>query len=196
MSDILVKVTNRDSGFVGYQIPDMNINRNFAPKETKEISLKELQALQFVPGGEFTLRNLLIVNDMDALSALNMADVEPEYHYTEDDVRTLLHQGSLDQLEDALNFAPEGVINLIKDIAVKEEISDIRKRDLIYKKTGFNVNNAINVNHIMEDDSQSELEEAPKRKAAPINAAAETVGDKVTRKAGTLPKYNVVVTTK
>ena len=86
--------------------------------------------------------------------------------------------------------------NLIKDIAVKEEISDIRKRDLIYKKTGFNVNNAINVNHIMEDDSQSELEEAPKRKAAPINTAAETVGDKVVRKAGTLPKYNVVVTTK
>ena len=196
MSDKLVKVTNRDNGVVGYQIPDMNINRNFAPKESKQIPLKELQALQFVPGGEFTLRNLLIVNDMDALSALNMADVEPEYHYTEEDVRTLIHQGSLDQLEDALNFAPEGVINLIKDIAVKEEVSDIRKRDLIYKKTGFNVNNAINVNHIMEDDSQSEIEEAPKRKAAPINAAAETVSDKVTRKAGTLPKYNVVVTTK
>lgn len=196
MSDILVKVTNRDNGVVGYQIPDMNINRNFAPKETKQVPLSELKALQFVPGGEFTLRNLLIVNDMDALSALNMADVEPEYHYTEDDVRTLLHQGSLDQLEDALNFAPEGVINLIKDIAVKEEVADVRKRDLIYKKTGFNVNNAINVNHIMEAESVEEVEAAPKRKAAPINAAAETVGDKVVRKAGTLPKYNVVVTTK
>ena len=148
MSDILVKVTNRDNGVVGYQIPDMNINRNFAPKETKQVPLSELKALQFVPGGEFTLRNLLIVNDMDALSALNMADVEPEYHYTEDDVRTLLHQGSLDQLEDALNFAPEGVINLIKDIAVKEEVADVRKRDLIYKKTGFNVNNAINVSRL------------------------------------------------
>ena len=196
MSDILVKVTNRDNGVVGYQIPDMNIYRNFAPKETKQVPLSELKALQFVPGGEFTLRNLLIVNDMDALSALNMADVEPEYHYTEDDVRTLLHQGSLDQLEDALNFAPEGVINLIKDIAVKEEVADVRKRDLIYKKTGFNVNNAINVNHIMEAESVEEVEAAPKRKAAPINAAAETVGDKVVRKAGTLPKYNVVVTTK
>ena len=137
-----------------------------------------------------------MIKDTDALSALNMADVEPEYHYTEEDVRALIHQGSLDQLEDSLNFAPEGVINLIKDIAVKEEVSDIRKRDLIYKKTGFNVNNAINVNHIMEDDSQSETEEAPKRKEAHINAAAETVSDKVTRKAGTLPKYNVVVTTK
>ena len=196
MSEQLVKVTNRDNGFVGFQIPDMNIHRNFAPRESKQIALSELKALQFVPGGEFTLRNLLIVNDMSALSALNMADVEPEYHYTEDDVRTLLHQGSLDQLEDALNFAPEGVINLIKDIAVKEEVADVRKRDLIYKKTGFNVNNAINVNHIMEAESVEEVEAAPKRKAAPINAAAETVGDKVVRKAGTLPKYNVVVTTK
>lgn len=195
MSEQLVKVTNRDSGFVGYQIPDMSIYRNFAPRESKMIPLTELKALQYVPGGEFTLKNLLVVDNTDALSALNMADVEPEYFYSEDDVRKLLHQGSLDQLEDALNFAPEGVINLIKDIAVKEEIPDIRKRDLITKKTGFNVNNAIMVNHVMDEDSTEEKDNTPKRKAAPINAAAETVGDKVVRRAS-LPNYNVVVTTK
>ena len=49
---------------------------------------------------------------------------------------------------------------------------------------------------IVDEDSTEEEDNTPKRKAAPINAAAETVGDKVTRKAGTLPKYNVVVTTK
>lgn len=195
MSEQLIKVTNRDNGFVGYQIPDMNIYRNFAPRESKMIPLTELKALQYVPGGEFTLKNLLVIDNRDALSALNMTDVEPEYFYSEDDVRKLLHQGSLDQLEDALNFAPEGVINLIKDIAVKEEIPDIRKRDLITKKTGFNVNNAIMVNHVMDEDSTEEENNTPKRKAAPINAAAETVGDRVARKA-TLPSYNVVVTTK
>jgi hypothetical protein len=125
-----------------------------------------------------------------------MSDVEPEYHYTEDDVRKLVHEGSLDQLEDALNFAPEGVINLIKDIAVKEEVADMRKRQMIYDKTGFNVNNAINVNHIMADDSQSEVEDdAPKRKATPINQPAETVTERVTRKAS-LPQYKVTATIK
>ena len=196
MSDQLIKVTNRDNGFVGYQIPDMNISRNFAPRESKQIALSELKALQFVPGGEFTLRNLLVIDNRDALTALNMSDVEPEYHYTEDDVRKLVHEGSLDQLEDALNFAPEGVINLIKDIAVKEEVADMRKRQMIYDKTGFNVNNAINVNHIMADDSQSEVEDdAPKRKAAPINQPAETVTERVTRKAS-LPQYKVTTTIK
>ena len=195
MGEQLIKVTNRNNGYVGYRILEKNIRRRFAPGETKQIPLSELQALQFEAGGDYILKHSLVINDQDALTALNMS-VEPEYFYSIEDVEKLLFEGSLDQLEDALNFAPDGVISLIKDIAVKEEISDIRKRYLIYKKTGFNVNNAINVNHIMEDDSQSELEEAPKRKAAPINAAAETVGDKVVRKAGTLPKYNVVVTTK
>lgn len=196
MSEQLIKVTNRDNGYVGYGIPDTGVRRKFAPGETKEIPLSELKALQYVPGGDSVLKDLLVINNRDALSALNMT-VEPEYFYSEEDVEKLLFEGSLDQLEDALNFAPEGVINLIKDIAVKKEIPDMRKRDLITKMTGFGIQNAINVNHILEDDSDSELkDDSPKRKAAPINAAAETVSDKVVRKAGTLPKYNVVVTTK
>lgn len=191
----LVKITNRDFGYVGYQIPDLRIYRRFAPGETKEVELSELQALSYTIGGSAILRDSLVINDKDALSALNM-EVEPEYHYTEDDIRKLLFEGSLDQLEDTLNFGPDGVINLIKHIAVKEEIPDIRKRELITKKTGFGVQNAINVNHILNDDSGVEEEDnTPKRKAAPINAAAETVGDRVARKA-TLPSYNVVVTTK
>ena len=196
MSEQLINVTNRDNGYVGYGIPDTGVRRKFAPGETKQIPLSELQALQYVPGGDVILRDLLVVNSKDALSALNM-EVEPEYFYSAEDVENLLFNGSLEQLEDALNFAPEGVINLIKDIAVKKEIPDMRKRDLITAKTGFGVNNAINVNHIMNTEESSEEDSnEPKRKAAPINAAAKTVGDRITRKATALPTYNVVVTTK
>ena len=195
MSEQLINVTNRDNGYVGYGIPDTGVRRKFAPGETKQIPLDELKALQYVPGGDSLLKNLLVINNASALTALNM-EVEPEYYYSIEDVEKLLFEGTLDQLEDALNFAPEGVINLIKDIAVKKEIPDIRKRDLITKKTGFSINNAINVNHIMNEESAEEEDNTPKRKAAPINAAAETVGDKVARKAA-LPKYNVVsITTK
>ena len=190
MSEQLINVTNSDNGYVGYGIPDTGIRRKFAPGETKQIPLSELQALQYVPGGDVILRDLLVINSKDALSALNM-EVEPEYFYSAEDVENLLFNGSLEQLEDALNFAPGGVINLIKDIAVKKEIPDMRKRDLITAKTGFGVNNAINVNHIMNTEEPSEEDNnEPKRKAAPINAA-ETVGSKIARKA-TLPTYNVV----
>ena len=189
MGEQLINVTNRDNGYVGYGIPDTGVRRKFAPGETKQIPLSELQALQYVPGGDSLLKNLLVINNRDALTALNM-EVEPEYFYSAEDVEKLLLEGSLDQLEDALNFAPEGVINLIKDIAVKKEIPDIRKRDLITKMTGFGVQNAINVNHILEDDSDTEAEDnTPKRKAAPINANAAAAPARKT----TLPKYNVVV---
>ena len=48
-----------------------------------------------------------------------MENVEPEYFYTEKEVKELLTNGSLEQLEDTLNFAPEGVIELIKTMPVK-----------------------------------------------------------------------------
>ena len=188
MSD-LVKITNRDNGVAGYRVADLNIFRRFSPGETKEVPLSELKALQYTPGGEAMLRDVFVIKDQNALAALNMLDVEPEYYYSAEDVEKLLFEGSLDQLEDALNFAPEGVINLIKDIAVKKEIPDMRKRELITKMTGFGVQNAINVNHILAEDTVEEEDNTPKRKAAPISAATP---EAPTRKA-TLPKYNVVV---
>lgn len=184
-----VNVTNRDSGQVGYTLPDRNLHRTFAVGETKKISLEELQQLSYVPGGEYILKNCLIVNNTDALSALNL-EVEPEYFYTETEVRKILTEGSLDQLEDCLNFAPEGVLDLIKKIAVEEELPDTRKRKLISEKTGFNIDNAINVNHIVDADSGSEEAEeaAPKRKATPLN----TESSAPIRKTATPSKYNVV----
>ena len=99
----LVSVTNRDSGHVGYSIPERGIHRAFAARETKQLPLEELQQLQWVPGGEYILKHLLIINDRDALSALNM-EVEPEYFYTEEDIKKLLSpEGTLDQLRDFLD---------------------------------------------------------------------------------------------
>lgn len=180
---ILVKVTNRDSGSTGYKLPDSGIRRTFAPRETKQIPLEELKKLQYIPGGEFLLKHLLIVNDADALSALNM-EVEPEYFYTEDTIKELLLTGSMDQLEDTLNFAPEGVIDLIKKISVDIELPDMRKREMISKKTGFNIHSAITVNQVVNAESAPEVskEPAPVRKASAPSAPVRK----------TTPKYNVV----
>ena len=182
----IVEVRNRDAGVVGYMIPDRNIWRSFAPGETKKIPLEELQSLQYVPGGEFTLRNLLMINNKDALSMLNI-ETEPEYFYTEKEIKELLITGTLDQLKDCLDFAPEGVIELIKKIAVEIQLPDIRKRDAITAKTGFSISNAITVNQIM--DAEDEVKEEPKavRRATPI----ATGEDKAARRTN-LPKYNVV----
>lgn len=190
MSDTkLITVTNRDSGHVGYTIAERGIHRTFAARETKQIPLEELKQLQWVPGGEYILKHLLIVNDRDALSALNM-EVEPEYFYTEDDIKKILSpEGTLDQLRDFLDYSPEGGKELIKKLAVEMELPDTRKRKIISEATGFNIDSAINVNTILNaEDAQSEEEEKlarGQRRTAPIKE--ETAP---TRR--TTPQYKVV----
>ena len=185
LEEKLIEVRNRDAGSVGYTIPGTGTWRNFSPGETKRIPLSELQALQYVPGGEFTLRELLMIKDTDALSALNII-TEPEYFYTETEIKELLTKGTLDQLKDCLDFAPEGVIELIKKIAVEIELPDTLKRAAITKRTGFNIDNAIMVNKVMDIPTEEVVEEKVRR-TAPIATAEEGK----TRRTN-LPKYNVV----
>jgi hypothetical protein len=171
--ETLVPVRNRNNGFTGYRIPDRNIWRNFAPGETKQISVEELQQLQYQPGGDYTLKNLLVVENAEALKMLNM-QVEAEYSYTEADIRNVLLNGTLDQVKDFLDFAPEGAIEIAKEIAVKEELPDTRKRAAISEATGFNIDNAINVNHVMNAEDPKPVAEEKKERRAEIPAGTAT----------------------
>lgn len=185
----IVSVTNRSGGRVVYHVPDRNIRRSFSANETKKIELDELRQLSYVSGGEFILKNCLIVDDKSALEVLNL-EVEPEYFYTETEIKQILTTGTLDELEDTLNFAPEGVLDLIKKIAVEEEIPDTRKRKMISEKTGLNVDNAIYINHIMDEKSGADKAETTTktRKASPITVK----GEASTRKAASASKYKIV----
>lgn len=178
-----VEVTNRNNGTTGYTLSS-GLHRDFNVRETKKIDIEELRELLTVPGGEYLLRNYFIIKDKTALDYLNL-DPEPEYFYTEAEITELLNNGSIDQLEDCLNFAPQGVIDLVKTLAVSLEIPDVRKRDLITKKTGFNVSNAIMVNKVLaeeDEDKEKQKEVIKQRKATPI----ETKEDKPVR------KYNII----
>lgn len=174
-----VKVRNRCGGSVTYMLPDMNnFQRTFARGETKELPFEEIQKLAYIPGGSYLLQHSLVIENLEAREEI-LGAVEIEYDYTEQDVEKLLNNGSLDELLDCLDFAPMGVINLVKEIAVKIELNDIKKRDAIFKKTGFNVNNAI---RIKEESNETVEEEsaAPTRRVAP---AAQTEAAP-TRRAG------------
>ena len=184
MENKMIKVTNRANGVVGYSLPDLRLHRNFQPGESKNIALDELIQLQYIPGGEYTLKNLLIVNDKSALEEVLNIIAEPEYFYTEADVVNLLKTGTLDELKDCLDFAPKGVIEILKSKAVELEIPDTQKREAISKKTGFNIENAIMVNRIMNAGPQETSEEdKPKTRRT-------TPAEKGGRRAAA-PKYKV-----
>ena len=86
---------------------------------------------------------------------------------------------------------PEGALEIAKDIAVKEEIPDVNKRKMLSEKVGLNINNAIMVNHVMEEEESKE-EESPKQRRVQLkdDAPAES------KRRAAAPKYNVVSTGK
>lgn len=185
----LIKVTNRDNGTVGYTIPDLgNLHRNFQPRETKEITMEELRKLSYLPGGQTLLEDCLIIQNEAAITEL-LGGVEPEYYYTEDEIKELLLRGNILQLKDCLNFAPQGVIDLVKTMAVDLKINDLDKREAILEKTGFNVSKAIEINQLANETDNSENEQKQRRQAAPIRAKADS--NAAPTRFAPPPQYNV-----
>ena len=149
--DTLIKVINKDNGIVGYTVPDLGVHRNFYPGETKEVTYEELEKLSFIPGGMVILKELLEITDREATKQLFSKEPEPEYHYTKDDVKRLLLTGTLDQFLDCLDFAPEVIKDMVKDMAVDLPLNDIAKRQAIQEKLGFDVTRAIEIKNTKFD---------------------------------------------
>ena len=153
--DTIYNVKNRSSSTVVYKIPETNLRREFAPGETKRISFGELEKLTYQTGGRTLLEQFLQIMDEEVTSDLNVKR-EVEYDMSEAQVRDLLLNGSLDAFLDALDFAPIGVIDLIKVLAVKLPLTDLNKRRALLEKTGFDVDKAIQ--HIEEEYREQEQE--------------------------------------
>lgn len=188
MSNIC-NVKNRGAGYVTYKIPEDGIRRQFAPGETKKISYEELEKLTYQPGGLMILSQFLQIQDEAAINDFNIK-TEPEYHMSERDIIHLIKEGSLDAFLDALDFAPIGVIDLIKKFSIEIPLTDINKKKALKEKTGFNVDAALK--HIDEDkeDEQTTILKTTERRVKPEEKAAAPAGRRTEA-----PKYNVVNTT-
>ena len=141
--DKMCKVTNRSAGRVIYNIPEDHIRREFYNKETKEIALSELEKLAQQPGGRKLIYNYLSIQDADTIGHLVNRPIEPEYWLTEDKIPEWMNTCSLDEFKDALDFAPEGIKDLIKKYSVSLPLNDFAKRQAMFEQLGFNVTKAI-----------------------------------------------------
>lgn len=149
--DTMYNVKNRSASTVVYKIPETNLRREFAPGETKKIPFGELEKLTYQQGGREMLEQFLQIVDEAVTSDLNVHR-EVEYDMSEAQVVQLLQNGSLDAFLDALDFAPIGVIDLIKTMAVKLPLTDLNKRKALKDKTGFDVDKALI--HIEEEKAE------------------------------------------
>ena len=141
-------VKNRSSSVVVYRIPESNLRREFAPGETKKIPFGELEKLTYQQGGREMLEQFLQIVDEAVTQDLNVHR-EVEYDMSENQIKELLLTGSIDAFLDALDFAPMGVIDLIKSLSVSLPLTDFNKRKILKEKTGFDVDKALA--HIEEE---------------------------------------------
>ena len=180
-----VIVANRTAAKVVYNIPDRGIRRELAPGQSIRTTKDEIEALSYVSGGLDLIRNHLLVKDEEILNDLNI-DREPEYYMNANDVLNLLKNGSLDELLDALDFAPEGVITLIKDLSVELPLNDFAKRQAIMEKTGFDVSAAI-ANYQANNAPDTDEPVAPQPKKV------RRTQPRVTKQAESAPVKKVIV---
>lgn len=154
-------VKNRSASKVVYRIPEANIRREFAPGETKRLPFQELEQLTYQAGGRELLENFLQVTEEKGIEKLNL-HAEAEYFMSEQQVIDLLKTGSYEAFLDCLDFAPIGVIDLIKKFAVELPLTDTQKIEAIKEKTGYDVTKALEIIKAANtpDDAPAKAEES------------------------------------
>ena len=180
----MYRVKNRGASTVVYKIPEDGVRREFKPGQTLQISSEELEKLTYQPGGTLILSQFLQILDLEGIQKANIK-TEPEYHMSEADVSKLNTSGSLDAFLDCLDFAPIGVIDLIKKLSISIPMVDIQKRKALKEKTGFDVEAALkHQEEDKEDDQKTILKQSNgERRVQPEAAPAGR---------RTAPKYNIV----
>ena len=169
-------VKNRSAGAVLYKIPEDSVVRRFAPGETKRISYEELLHLSYQPGGREIMANFLQIQSEGVPKSLGIK-TEPEYYMSEAQIVDLLKHGSMEQFLDCLDFAPAGVIELVKKFAVTLPLDDYEKRQALKAKTGLDVDKAI-ANAGLEPDAKEE-EKVKAAIEAPTSGRRTTTNYKV-----------------
>ena len=170
----IYSVKNRSASTVIYSIPEMNnLRREFRPGEIKSVTGSELIQLSYRPGGRRIIENYLLINNEEVLDGLNM-EVEPEYKLDEAGVVKLLKDGSEDQLIDCLNFAPEGVKDLVKAVALAMPLNDLNKCKIIKDMLGYDVLFVRSTNEQIAKESGAEAAPAPAKKRRVASNSAET----------------------
>lgn len=186
-NDKVFLVTNRSASRVFYAVPELGIkSRQYEPGETKRISYAELEGLGFIPGGMELIRDYLLIRDDEVRNDL-VGNVEPEYNMTEKEVRDLIVSGSMDEWLDALDFAPEGVIDLIKKLSVDIPLTDTNKMKTFQEKKGINLARMIQARQEEQAEEEANKPEVVERRTAEKAVAAAQTGR---RTSGS--KYKVV----
>lgn len=169
-------VTNRSASRVHYAVPEIGVkSRDFQPGESKRIKYEELLGLSYLPGGSELIRDYLKVEKLeqqDTEIKQIVGRVEPEYNMDIEAVKNLIRNGSMDEWLDALDFAPEGVIDLIKTLSAELPLTDTRKMEAFKEKKKIDLASMIQIRQAeLAEERAAQVDTTPTRRTA---VAADT----------------------
>lgn len=182
----IYKVKNRSTSISVYNIPELGIRREFAPGEIKKIAESELTKLTYQPGGDYLLSNFLQIFANDEEREDLGVKAEIEYNMSEQDVINLIKEGSLDSFLDCLDFAPVGVIDLIKKYSIMIPLTDYDKRKALLQKTGYDVDK------ILANLEAEKAEDQKPTVSQPTRRVQQKVEPETPVRRNTSTKYNII----
>lgn len=179
-----VQVQNLADHEVGFIDNNAGVSRRivFAPQAILDIEVDMLERLNFTYGGKVLLRDFLSIKDKDLAMKFGVDEdtFENEYNWTTEDVDNVLQNEPLERLLDALDFGPEGILDLIVSRAVALPINDISKMKAISDKTGKQIELMIK-NKQQYEDSTSTGEEVKTTSRRRVTTTKTSTKDEIAK---------------
>lgn len=173
--DDIIEITNLLDCTCGYIVDLTGVRRILPPHASFKVKASELRELFYQRGGQELLHNYIRVGNK-ALAQEFGVDVDntPEYNWGRKDVIDALNNPDIDILLDALDFAPDGIKQLIADVAVETEVADVNKRKAISDKLGIDVDAMITNKHLAVQETEEKEEKPARRRTAAKNTTTST----------------------
>ncbi len=163
--DTLVSIRNMVNHKVVYVLPDWNRKVVFEPFQERKIPAGELRALHYTTGGYNLLHDYLCVENADLRAEFEIPKDQIEYDWKLDDIKHLLldNNALIESLQDALDFAPEGIREMIIDYAVIWRIPDSNKRKVISQMTGIDIDKQIEFSELVDNNAAEDTTPSHRR---------------------------------
>lgn len=151
-----MKVVNRSDGQVVYVLPELNIRRVFNIGEDKDLENDEVEALWQSPGGVELIQNYLLIEDKEWIKN-HWREVPLEYFWSIEDIKKCLLEDPIDLFQETLDYAPDGVLDIMKRLSWQLPLNDLNKMDAIqnHKRLMFNVQAAIKNMKPVDDEEKN-----------------------------------------
>lgn len=142
-----IRVYNRSNSTVFYKDEDTNRTRTWEPstigKESyKDLDFEEIERAVNTRGGKILFEEYLLIKDKKICEQLDLI-CPKEYFYDVDEVKRILEKGTDFEVVGMIENGPEGIKDIIKQVAIEIKLDSSRKRKIIKDRLGFDVNFAI-----------------------------------------------------